>query len=151
MKTLRKLASLAAISTLLLLAGAGAALAGGATVTQQVVKATSTIPFTNPCTGQTGTAAIDYTAVFEQTDRPVGTVSLLNNITGDFVLVLDSGATITGHFADTFVIGGGENLTLSSVLTAHGTASDGSNFSLHYQVIKAQNGMGILVVDLSMC
>ena len=151
MKTLRKLASLAAISTLLLLAGAGTALAGGATVTQQVVKATSTIPFTNPCTGQTGTAAIDYTAVFEQTDRPVGTVSLLNNITGDFVLVLDSGATITGHFADTFVIGGGENLTLSSVLTAHGTASDGSSFSLHYQVIKAQNGMGILVVDLSMC
>jgi len=150
-KALHKLGGLIAASALLLLAGAGTALADGATVTQQVVKATSTMPFTNPCTGQAGTATISYTAVFERTDRPDGTFSLLSNFAGDFVLVLDSGTTITGHFADTFVIGGGENLTLSSVLTARGTASDGSSFSLHYQVIQAENGFGILIVNLAMC
>jgi hypothetical protein len=120
-------------------------------VTHQVVQATDTIPFTNPCTGETGTATITYTAVFEQTDRPVDTFSLVSNISGDFVLVLDSGSTITGHFADTFVLGGGENLTLASVLTAQGTASDGSMFSLHFMIVQAENGFGVLVVDLQMC
>ena len=151
MKTLAKLAGVLTIPALLLLAAAGTALADGATVTQQVVKATSTIPFTDPCTGQTGTATIDYTAVFEQTDRPTGTVSLLSNVAGDFVLVLDSGQTITGHFVSTFVLGGGQNTTIGSILTAHGRASDGSLFSLHYQVIQAENGLGILVVDLTRC
>ncbi len=65
--------------------------------------------------------------------------------------MLDSGSTITGHFVDTFVIGGGENLTLASVLTAQGMASDGSRFSLHFQVIQAENGFGVLVVDLTKC
>jgi hypothetical protein len=151
MRTIHKLCGLIAMSALLLLAGAGTALAGGATVTRQAVKATSTMPFTDPCTGQTGTATISYIAVLEQTDRPDGTFSLVNNFSGDFVLMLDSGTTITGHFVDTFVIGGGENLTLSNVLTARGTASDGSPFALHFQVIKAENGLGILIVDLSMC
>jgi len=150
-KTLAKLAGPMTISALLLLGAAGTALADGATVTHQVVKATSTMPFTNPCTGQTGTVTIDYTAVFEQTDRPTGTVSLLNNMTGDFVFVPDSGAAITGQFVATFVLGGGENTTISSILTARGTASDGSMFSLHYQVINVENGLGIQVVDLTMC
>src|SRR5262245_36562547 len=139
------------IPALLLLAAAGTALADAATVTHQVVKATSTIPFANPCTGQTGTATIDYTAVFEQTDRPTGTVSLLSNVTGDFALVLGSGQTITGHFVSTVALGGGENTTIGSALTVHGRASDGSLFSLHYQVIKTENGHGILVVDLTRC
>jgi hypothetical protein len=147
---LSRAAALLVTSTVLLLTAAGAAHAE-ATITTQVVNDTTTIPFTNPCTGQTGTATIAYTAVFHQTDRPVDTYSLVNNFSGDFVLVLDSGATITGHFVDTFVIGGGENLTLSSVLTAQGTASDGSRFSLHFQVIQAENGLGVLVVDLQKC
>ena len=150
-KTLARLASLLAVPALLLLPAAGAALADGATVTHQVVMATSTIAFTDPCTSQTGTAAISYTAVFEQTDRPVGTVSLLSNVTGDFVLALDSGPVITGHFVSTFVLGGGQNTTISSILTAHGQASDGTLFALHYQVITAENGHGILIVDLTRC
>src|SRR6266511_6160849 len=51
-------------------------------VTHQVVKDTATIPFTNPCAGETGTATITFRGVFEQTDRPVDTYNLLNNITG---------------------------------------------------------------------
>jgi hypothetical protein len=74
-------------------------------VTHQVVKDSATIPFTNPCTGETRTATITFTTVFEQTDRPVDTFSMVSNVTGDFVLVLDSGPTITGQFANTFVIG----------------------------------------------
>lgn len=148
---LSRAAALLVTAMVLLLAAAGAARADEATVTTQVVKDTATIPFTNPCTGETGTTTITYTEVLHETDRPVDTFSLVSNVSGDFVLVLDSGATITGHFVDTFVIGGGENLTLSSVLTAQGTASDGSHFSLHFQVIKAENGLGVLVVDLQMC
>lgn len=147
----RAMALLVVATGLLLLTAAGAAHADPATVTTQVVKETNTIPFTNPCTGETGTATITYTAVFQETDRPVDTFSLVNNFSGDFVLVLDSGATITGHFVQTYVIGGGENLTLNSVLTAQGTASDGSRFSLHFQVVQAENGLGVLVVDLTEC
>ncbi|HEV8647872.1 MAG TPA: hypothetical protein VG276_00345 [Actinomycetes bacterium] len=147
----RAMALLVVATGLLLLTAAAAAHADPATVTTQVVKETNTIPFTNPCTGETGTATITYTAVFQETDRPVDTFSLVNNFSGDFVLVLDSGATITGHFVQTYVIGGGENLTLNSVLTAQGTASDGSRFSLQFQVIQAENGLGVLVVDLTKC
>jgi len=150
-KTLARLAGLLTVLALLLPA-AGTALAdGGATVTRQVVQATSTIGFVDACTGQTGTAVISYTAVFEQTDRPTGTLSLHNTVTGDFVLTLDAGPVITGHFVSTFVIGGGQNTTTSSILTAHGQASDGSLFALHYQVIQVQNGLGIQIVDLTRC
>jgi hypothetical protein len=145
------MALLVTATGLLLLAAAGAAHADPATVTTQVVRETNTIPFINPCTGETGTATITYTAVFHQTDRPVDTFSLVNTFSGDFVLVLDSSATITGHFVQTYVIGGGENLTLNSVLTAQGTTSDGSHFSLHFLVAKAENGYGVLVVDLQLC
>lgn len=37
------------------------------------------------------------------------------------------------------------------MLTAQGMASDGSRFSLHFQVIQAENGFGVLVVDLTKC
>jgi hypothetical protein len=37
------------------------------------------------------------------------------------------------------------------VLTAQGTASDGSMFSLHFMIVQAENGFGVLVVDLQMC
>jgi hypothetical protein len=149
---LSRAAALLVTATVVLLTAAGAAHADPATATTQVVTETTTIPFTNPCTGQTGTATITYTAVSHQTDRPVDTYSLVNNFSGDFVLVLDSGARITGHFADTYVIGGGENLTLSSVLTAQGTASDGSRFSLHFLVVKVNTtSYGVLVVDLTKC
>jgi hypothetical protein len=149
--SLTRAMALLVVATGLLLAAAGAAHADPATVTTQVVKETNTIPFTNPCTGETGTATITYTAVFQETDRPVDTFNLVTNFSGDFVLVPDSGATITGHFVQTYVIGGGENLTLSSVLTAQGTTSDGSHFSLHFQIINAENGYGVLVVDLTKC
>ena len=144
-------AMLVVVPTLLVLVATAPARADGATVTHQVVKDTDTIAFTNPCTGETGTATITFTAVFEQTDRPVDTFSLVMNFTGDFVLVLDSGSTITGRFVNTFVLGGGENLTLASVLTAQGTASDGSMFLLHFMIVQAENGFGVLVVDLTMC
>src|SRR6266511_1621880 len=114
-RRLGRAAALLVTATVVLLAAAGAAHADQATATTQVIDETATIPFTNPCNGETGTA------------------------------------TITGHFVETGVIGGGENLTLSSVLTAQGTASDGSHFSLHFQVIQAENGLGVLVVDLAMC
>lgn len=150
-RRLGRAAALLVTATVVLLAAAGAAHADQATATTQVIDETATIPFTNPCNGETGTATITYKVIFHQTDRPVDTYSLVDNLSGDFVLVLDSGATITGHFVETGVIGGGENLTLSSVLTAQGTASDGSHFSLHFQVIQAENGLGVLVVDLAMC
>jgi hypothetical protein len=150
-KRLLKFAALMAMSTLLVLPAAGVAQAESATVTHHVVQDTMTIAFVNPCTGESGTAVITYTAILEETDRPNDTFSLVNNFSGDFVLSLDSAAIITGDFVNTFVIGGGENLTLSSVLTAQGTASDGSRFSLHFMLIQAENGLGILVVDLSMC
>ena len=151
MKTLARLAGLLTVPALLLLPAVGTAHADSATVTHQVVQATSTIPFTNPCTSQTATATITYTAVFEQTDRPPGTVSLVSNLTGGFVLVLDSGPVITGHFVSTFVLGGGQNTTIGSILTAHGKASDGTLFAIHYQVISAENGHGIQIVDLTRC
>ena len=66
-------------------------------------------------------------------------------------MVLDSGPTVTGHFVSTFVLGGGQNTTIGSVLTAHALASDGTLCALHYQVIQAQNGLGIQVVDLTRC
>lgn len=144
-------ATLVVVPTLLVLVATAPARADGAMVTHQVVKDTATMPFTNPCTGETGTATITFTAVFEKTDRPVDTFSLVSNIAGDFVLVLDSGPTITGHFANTFVIGGGENLTLASVLTAEGNSSDGSRFSLHFMIVQAENGFAVMVVDLTMC
>ena len=150
-RRLGRAAALLVTATVVLLAAAGAAHADQATATTQVIDETATIPFTNPCNGETGTATITYKVIFHQTDRPVDTYSLVDNLSGDFVLVLDSGATITGHFVETGVIGGGENLTLSSVLTAQGTASDGSRFSLHFQVIQAENGLGVLVVDLQKC
>jgi len=148
--SLGRAAAVLVIPTVLLLA-AGPTHADPAAVSTQIVNQTITIPFTNSCTEQTGTVTIHFTEVLHTTDRPVDTSSLVMNLSGDFVLVLDSGLTITGHFADLFVIGGGENQTLSSVLTAHGTASDGSHFSLHFRVIQTENGLGALVVDLQMC
>src|SRR6266542_4109757 len=123
-RRLGRAAALLVTATVVLLAAAGAAHADQATATTQVIDETATIPFTNPCNGETGTATITYKVIFHQTDRPVDTYSLVDNLSGDFVLVLDSGATITGHFVETGVIGGGENLTLSSVLTAQATARD---------------------------
>lgn len=49
------------------------------------------------------------------------------------------------------MIGGGENNTLSNVLTAEGTADDGSPFTIHFLVVQAQNGLGVFVVDLQKC
>jgi hypothetical protein len=147
---------LAALAGALLLAAPGVAGAdGGATATTDVtIGGIETVPFSNPCVpGQTGTAEVTFNAVFHRTDRPadVETFSLVTNITGDFVLTLDTGETITGHFVDTFVIGGGENLTLSDLLIAQGKADDGSPFSLHFRIIQAENGLGVLVVDLQAC
>jgi len=147
---------LAALAGGLLLAAPGVAVADGdaTTTTDVTIQGTATVPFTNPCvTGQTGTAEVTFNAVFHRTDRPadVGTFSLLSNLTGDFILTLDSGETITGHFVDTFVIGGGENLTSSDLLIAQGRADDGSRFSLRFRIIQAENGLGVLVVDLQAC
>jgi len=149
---LSRAAALLVTAAVVLLGAGGAAHADDqATVTTQVVNDTATIQFTNPCTGQTGTITFTYTAVFHQTDRPDGTFNTVANVSGDFVTVLDSGTRQTGHFVEHHVIAGGENLTLSWVLTAQGTASDGSRVSLHFLVVKAENGYGVLVVDLTAC
>jgi hypothetical protein len=139
---------------LLALAAAGIAAAdnGATTTTDVTINGTQTIAFVNPCdTDQTGTAVITYNGIFHETDRPNHTYSLVSNLAGDFVLTLDAGGTITGHFATTFVIGGGENNTLSNVLTAEGTADDGSPFTIHFLVVQAQNGLGVFIVDLQKC
>jgi hypothetical protein len=145
------LSLLAVAAVLTTTAGAASAGGGAASTTNVMIGGTATIPFTNPCTGGSGTAQVTFNAVFHQTDRPVDTLNELNNIAGEFVLTLDSGDVITGHFASVFVIGGGENLTLVTPLNATGVASDGSRFTLHFLVVEAENALGVTIVDLEMC
>jgi hypothetical protein len=140
------------VAAALLVATAGAANAAGAgTTTDTFIGGTNSLVFINPCTGESGTVEITFNGVFHETDRPNGTFSIVSNIAGTFVLALDSGDVITGHFASVSVFGGGENDTVVATLNATGVASDGSPFTLHFLAIAVENGFDVTVVDFAMC
>jgi hypothetical protein len=141
------------VAAALLVATAGAVDATGAgTTTDVTIGGSDTLdPYINPCTGESGIAEITFTGVFHETDRPNGTFSVVSNIAGTFVLALDSGDAITGHFASVGVFGGGENDTVAATLNATGVASDGSTFTLHFLAVAVENGLDVTVVDFAMC
>jgi hypothetical protein len=120
--------------------------ADGATVISTVTRnETATMPFTNPCTGETGTADLVFTSIFVLTLRPNDTLSLAAQAIGYFTLVPDDPTeqTITGHFVATDTLGGGVNDVETSVLTAQGTASDGSKFSVQFITHLNETGTGV--------
>ncbi len=120
--------------------------AEGASVSPTVtLNGTATLSFTNPCTGETGTATIVFTSVFVLVARPNNTFSLANETIGYFTLVPDdpTTATITGHFVRTDTFGGGMNDVETVVLTARGTASDGSSFTVQFIMHLNETGTGV--------
>jgi hypothetical protein len=141
------------VAAALFVATAGTANAAGAgTTTDIFIGGTNTIDtYINPCTGESGTVEITFNGVFHETDRPNGTFSIVSNIAGTFVLTLDSGDVITGHFASVSVFGGGENDTVVATLNATGVASDGSPFTLHFLAVAVENGFNVTVVNFAIC
>jgi hypothetical protein len=129
--------------TALMLVLPAPAKADGATVTPTItLNGTQTFPFTNPCTGETGTATIYFTSVFVLVERPTNTFSLANETIGYFTLVTST-TTITGHFVRTDTFGGGMNDVETIALMAQGTASDGSSFTIRFIFHLNETGTGV--------
>jgi hypothetical protein len=123
-----------------------AARADGADVISSVTRnVTDTAAFTNPCTGESGTVETVATIIFVLTLRPNGTVSIAAQTTGSFTFIPDDPAeqTATGHFVTTDTLGGGVNDVETAVLTAQGTASDGSRFSVQFITHLNETGTGV--------
>jgi hypothetical protein len=137
---------LIAVASAVLAMMPAAARAEGATVTSSVTRnVADTIAFTNPCTGESGTVELVSTVIFVLTIRPNGTVSIVAETTGSFTLIPDdpAGQTVTGHFVATDTFGGGVNDVETTVLTAQGTASDGSRYSVQFITHLNETGTGV--------
>lgn len=148
MKKLHLLAALFVMSVLGILGPVQSAFADGATVTRYVtIAGTQTIPFTNPCTGATGQATINYNETFTLVERPVETYSLSWKFDGSFLLVPGDPAqpTSSGHFVQLQTVGGGMNDVRSFVLVARGTTSDGYPFSVTFINDLIESATGITI------
>lgn len=141
----------ATVSALLVLA-AGPAHADGADVTTTpLVGVTATVPFVNPCTGDSGTVTVTFNGVFHQVIRPTGTFMAVNNIAGEFTFVPDDPTlqTSTGQFASVAPVAGGANDVFGSVFNVEGRTSDGTKVSLHVVFHHTDNALGVTVVDFT--
>jgi hypothetical protein len=143
---MRKLALLVLLGACALTIGAPIAFAEGAEVTKEVVRdQTAVLDFTNPCTGDEGTATIAFHSVLRLTLRPNNTVSVTSNVNGTFLLVPDdpTAPTSSGRFVSTDVFAGGANDVETTVLTAHGNTADGAQFRLHFLTHLTETGTGV--------
>src|SRR6266508_297304 len=101
-----------ALASVVLAAIPAVARADRATVISTVTRnETATMPFTNPCTGEAGTADLVFTSIFVLTLRPNDTLSLAAQAIGYFTLVPDdpTAQTVTCHFVATDTFGDGVN------------------------------------------
>ena len=104
MSTLRPRGVLA-VATLLILATAPGAFAGGADTVTVVARQIDVNPGeTNTCTGATGTIVDDEQDVFHITDFGGGIFHLVDTQTGTLTFTPDdpSALTLTGHYTTTF-------------------------------------------------
>ncbi|SRR5258706_456659 len=115
-----------------------AAGAGAVSYTQTFHNATDVQPLGNPCTNAPGTVTLTYNGVFHATGltsgQGAGTFWVTGTMTGDFVITPDDATqpSYSGHFATWF--GDNNNLnngTETSILSVHGTGSDGSTLRFH--------------------
>jgi hypothetical protein len=130
---MRKLAIAIVAAAVAAMAVVPAALGNGADVTTQVVKdVTQTIPFTNPCTGETAMVTITYDGVVHQVNRPNDTFMTVTNIRGTFFLDPDApGApNVRGTFSSNDIIAAGSNTANTQVLKASGVDDNGQPFEL---------------------
>lgn len=138
--------------TALVLASAGAAHASGAEpTTVPLIEVTETADFVDPCSGATGTVTTTLNGVIHEVIRPVATFMQVNNVSGTFTLVPDdpTSPTSTGRFTSVSVGAGGANAAGGSILVARGTASDGTEFDLRFQLHLTQNGLGVIIVEFT--
>jgi hypothetical protein len=132
-----------ALASVMLALTPAVARADSATVTRTItLNGVTSFPFTNPCTGEAGTATIYFTSVFVLVHRANDTYSLANETIGYFTLVNPT-STISGHFvrADTFA--GGTNDVETIAFSAHGTASDGTAFTIQFVFHLNETGTGV--------
>jgi hypothetical protein len=112
--------------------------AGAVSYTQTFHNATDVQSLLIPCTNEPGTVTLTYNGIFHATEltsgQGAGTFWATGTMTGDFVIEPNDATqpSYTGHFATWF--GDNNNLhngTETSILSVHGTGSDGSTLRFH--------------------